>query len=1150
MPFDPVSIDFWERKYRFKTPDGPVDNSVEDTWSRIALSLASVENDPDAWAPKFYEALEGFKFIPAGRVVANAGTGRDTTMFNCFVMGTIDDSMAGIFECLKQSALTLRQGGGIGVDFSPIRPAGSLVRGIGARAMGPVAFMECWQSMARTMKDAGDRVAAMMGTMRCDHPDIEAFITAKRTPGRLSEFNLSVLVTDRFMEAIDGDLPWELTFGGEVYRTVRARDLWDLIMRSTYAYAEPGVIFIDRVNRDNNLWYCEDIQATNPCFSGATRILTTRGYRTARDLWEAGGRQEYDGTPSIDRHGELRIVNDRGEAAATNVYRTARKAPLYRVSFRDGRYLDVTATHGWYRPSGERVATADLRPGDEIPAWGGSGVFGTYHAPDYALLAGWVIGDGSLAAWPAYRGAVRAVARCWNDDIEAVMPHLREAMGRLYSGFAETPHATERSDEARETTPRGFEHREASIKSLVLGRMMAADGVVPGDKHRVPASIWGADEETAAAFLRALFSADGSVQVNKARSCISIRLAQNSDRLLRECQLLLSQFGICSSILLRRVASTQMMNDGRGGKKEYVRAPQYELIVSGRSNVETFSSRIEFIQDAKNDKARGWLVSHPGSNNSRSAVRTSARVVNIEYIGEDETFCLTEPQSSRVLAEGITTSNCGEVPLPPYAACLLGSVCLPSFVRRAFTSAARLDLRELRRIVRLAVRMLDNVNDVSNFPLRQQREQALTKRRLGLGVTGLADALAMCGLRYGSPEAVLAAEKWASAIEEEAYLASADLAAEKGCFPAYDAARFSAGDRYKTLPGRVRRAVQKHGLRNSHLTAVAPTGTISLLAGNVSGGIEPIFRVTYGKRVRQPDGSYVEERMDDYAYREWERLGCPGSPHWVTSGDLTWEEHLETMAAWQRHTDQSISKTINLRRDISFDEFQGVYRRAYALGCKSCTTYRPNDVVGSVLVADDDRATPVATEIRPMESLDDDGNLSGFRTRPLELSGTTYKLRWGGDSMYLVMNDEVKPDGRRVPMEMLLVSQNVDSQPWISALTRMITAVMRRDANFSFIPAELMRVYSARGGEFQGGRYIPSELALIGRQIREHFIRVGYMEVPDAPSETAAQAASPVGSVGYGQIGSICPSPDCGQPSVIRIEGCDKCQSCGWSSCG
>ena len=271
-----ISEQIWNMKYRFRDPDtadkdgnvipGAIhDLSVEDTWRRIAKDLAKVEKDPEIWEEEFYKALEDFKYLPAGRITAGAGTARSVTLFNCFVMGTVPDSMGGIFDMLKEAALTMQQGGGIGYDFSTIRPKGAPVIGVGSDASGPLSFMDVWDAMCRTIMSAGSRRGAMMATMRCDHPDVEDFITAKQDAGRLRMFNLSVLISDPFMAAVKENADWDLVWNGEVIKTVKAAELWDKIMSATFGYAEPGVIFVDRINQRNPLRYLETICATNPC---------------------------------------------------------------------------------------------------------------------------------------------------------------------------------------------------------------------------------------------------------------------------------------------------------------------------------------------------------------------------------------------------------------------------------------------------------------------------------------------------------------------------------------------------------------------------------------------------------------------------------------------------------------------------------------------------------------------------------------------------------------------------------------------------------------------------------------------------------------------------------------------------------------------
>ncbi len=790
-----ISQQIWDMKYRLKAPPQgdmpgePLDKTIEDTWRRVANALAAPERDPAVWAGRFYDAMADFKFLPAGRVIAGAGSSRSVTLFNCFVMGAIPDDMGGIFAHLREAALTMQQGGGIGYDFSTLRPRGAPVKGVGADASGPLSFMDVWDAMCRTIMSAGYRRGAMMATLSCDHPDIEAFVEAKREPGRLRMFNLSVLVSDAFMQAVEENAPWQLAFAGAVAKVLPARELWDKIMRATYAYAEPGVIFIDRINRRNNLWYCETINSSNPC---------------------------------------------------------------------------------------------------------------------------------------------------------------------------------------------------------------------------------------------------------------------------------------------------------------------------------------------------------------------------------------------------------GEQPLPPYGACLLGSINLARLVERPFTppdganGGARLDLGRLRALVPDCVRMMDNVVDISQFPLPQQKDEAGQKRRIGLGVTGLADALILCGLRYGSAAAVAAAEEWLGLIEREAYLASAALAAEKGAFPLYDRERYLAGETISGLGPEVRDAIARNGVRNALLTSVAPTGTISLFADNVSSGIEPVFSFRHTRHVLAPDGTRREAEVSDYAYRLYRRLKGEAAPlpdYFVDAQVLTPEDHVVMQAAVQKHIDSSISKTINVPAEIPFDRFKDVYLQAYALGCKGCTTYRPNEVTGAVLAARPERATradasrepelplpaPVpAASPKPADIFEAGGVV--YMTQPLSrpeaLPGQTYKLRWPDSehALYITLNDIVQ-DGRRRPFEVFINSKNMEHYAWTVALTRMISAVFRRGGDVSFVVEEMKAVFDPRGGAWMDGRYVPSLLAAIGDVIERHMIAIGFLPPPARdrrPALVEQQAAGGGAALPDPRVSTprLAQCPKCGEAALIRIEGCDQCTSCDYSKCG
>ncbi|HHL20579.1 MAG TPA: adenosylcobalamin-dependent ribonucleoside-diphosphate reductase, partial [Aliiroseovarius sp.] len=490
------------------------------------------------------------------------------------------------------------------------------------------------------------------------------------------------------------------------------------------------------------------------------------------------------------------------------------------------------------------------------------------------------------------------------------------------------------------------------------------------------------------------------------------------------------------------------------------------------------------------------------------------------------------------------TNPCGEQPLPPYGACLLGSVNLARLVEAPFEEGAQLDSGALKDLVTTAVRMMDRVVDVSRFPLEAQRQEAQAKRRIGLGVTGLADALLMLGLRYGSDEAVAQTESWMREIAHAAYWASVELAKEKGAFPLFDADAYLASPTLMAMDEDLRAAIREHGIRNALLTSIAPTGTISLYAGNVSSGIEPVFAYAYTRKVLQNDGTSREEEVVDYAVQMWrDRFGDRELPdYFVNAQTLSPMDHVRMQAAAQKWVDSSISKTINVPEDISFDDFKDVYLAAWEQGCKGCTTYRPNAVTGSVLtVSEGADATPEADRgadvIYMSEPLD----------RPRALEGQTYKLKWPGSehAIYITVNDLVV-NGHRRPFEVFINSKNMEHFAWTVALTRMISAVFRRGGDVSFVVEELKAVFDPRGGAWMEGKYVPSILAAIGGVLEQHMVATGFMAGVGLGLKSDPKAD--VVALGDGPRGPACPA--CGQYEMRMVEGCMTCGACGHSKCG
>ena len=1157
----PISREIWDLKYRLKGADGTaIDSSLDDTFWRVARAAAAPEKGGkrarERWAARFYDAIADFGFLPAGRILAGAGTGRTVTLFNCFVLGKIEDDLGAIFDGVKDAALTMQQGGGIGHDFSTLRPRGARVASIGADASGPVSFMDVWDAMCRTIMSAGSRRGAMMATLRCDHPDIETFVAAKADPGRLRNFNLSVLVTDDFLAAVRENREWQLKFSGTVYRTLPARALWERIMRATYDYAEPGVVFIDRVNARNNLNYCEEIHATNPCVTGDTWVHTAAGPRQVGDLVGTSFSARVDGCDHL--------------SGAAGFFRTGHKAIL-RLLTREGYGLRLTHDHlvrrvsrfTRYAVESEWCRAGDLEPGERIvlndqrtnAEWAGPFTYGE------GYLLGLLIGDGTLKHDKAVLSVWQPAAVANGEAITGPRVGCQAVMDEALSAARVLPH---RNDFAgwHGVTGRG----EWRLSSTPLKALAECVGTRPGDKAITPAVERGSSEFYRG-FLRGFFDTDGSVQGDQ-RKGVSVRLAQSSLPRLQAVQRMLLRLGIVSTLYRdRRPPHATLLPDGRGGHRAYEVKAQHELVVSG-ANLLRYRDLIGFADTDKATRLSTLLARYQRDLNRE---RFTAVIERIEEAGSEDVFDVQIPGLNAFDANGLYVHNCGEQPLPPFGACLLGSINLARLIDKPFTSGARIDADKLAERVEVAVRFLDNVIDISNYPLPAQRKEALSKRRIGLGITGLADALIFAGVRYGTPEAARLAGSWMSAIQNAAYLASAELAGEKGAFPLFDAERFLSSPNVANLEGDVQVAIRRHGIRNGCLTSIAPTGTISLLAGNVSSGVEPVFDYRYSRRLLARDGTSHEETVEDYAHALFRRMFGPQEPlpeTFVRTADLTPAQHLAMQAALQPHVDSAISKTINCPESISFEDFEDVYLEAHALGLKGCTTYRPNPVTGAVLrpvTAPPAPSTgkpalaPGAAEAPVPAGIPAERAGIVYMAPPLEregaLAGFTYKLKWPGSdhAIYVTIND-IEQGGRRRPFEIFINTRNLEHYAWTVALTRMISAVFRRGGDVTFVADELKAVFDPQGGHWVAGRYVPSLLAAIGEVIETHMRRTGFLQTDEAElalghAQRQDDAAVQSGA-GEKHAARLKLCPRCSSARYVRREGCWECDACGFSRCG
>ncbi len=1028
VPFQDASLDIWDKKYRLTAKDGtPIDKSMDDTYKRVARALADVEREElrDHWYERFLWALRRGA-IPAGRVTSNAGALEHkpaTSTINCTVSGTIRDSMDDILKKVHEAGLTLKAGCGIGYEFSTLRPRGAYVSGAGAYTSGPLSFMDIYDKMCFTVSSAGGRRGAQMGTFDVGHPDAMEFIRSKRENGRLRQFNLSLLITDEFMQAVREDREWKLAFplskaefesdapdvedatkyvwrewpvhenyvvneeglvACKIYKTLPARRMWDVIMTSTYDFAEPGFILIDRVNEMNNNWWCENIRATNPCVTADTRLATQFGMVRIGDLYDA----QVDIQATVDQRALGETEHGVTVRPAVPAFMTAPSADVYRVVTQDGYEIKATEWHDFYTTRG-KIKLKDLRAGDELLIQSGKGQFGLKGSAGLGTLLGLLTGDGHFTN--RGKGEQAAVVNLWGADRDFA-PELVGMINEMIAGLSLS------ARDYRVSAVAVPERNMVMIRSVILARVLEQYGFTAKTKTQVPEVVWLGSEECVKGYLSGLFQSDGTVNVSGSDSTTcSVRLASSRPSLLKDVQMLLANFGIFARVLKRREAGDRVLPDGKGGTKQYACEADYELIIDGESR-ERFMSEIGFVTDAKNAKYNSWLQGKA----LKKSQRFTSRISEISYVGKESVFDTTQEDHNSVIFNGIVTGQCGEQPLPPYGSCLLGSVNLTRFVKHPFGEFAEFDWAEYREVVRIFTRMLDNVVEVNGLPLEGQRNEILRKRRHGMGFLGLGSTITCLGMKYGSKESVKFTEDVSREMAVAGWEAGLELAREKGPAPimneeftvtkemlrkrpemARDGWKPGAKIAGRLLHAKYSRYMQRvaqvapqlihdlaeSGARFTHHSSIAPTGTISLsLANNASNGIEPSFAHHYFRNVIVP-GRKTKEKVDVFsfellAYREFvNNKAFPGAtapaeklPDYFTVADeVTPEQHVDIQAAAQKWVDSSISKTANVPTDYKYEKFKDIYLYAHEQGLKGCTTFRFNpEAFQGVLVKEAD----------------------------------------------------------------------------------------------------------------------------------------------------------------------------------------------------
>ena len=977
----------------------------------------------DRWRARFPQLGEAIDFCRTLRPVESVrGDLELPTEFFDFTVEGNNNYLAGI------DGLVVTHNCGIGYDFSTLRPRGAYVSGAGAYTSGPLSFMDIFDKMCFTVSSAGGRRGAQMGTFDVRHPDVLEYIKAKREDGRLRQFNLSLLITEDFVQAVKADEQWQLAFpvrereleedsislddpdqivwcdwpshenvvtndGGlvacRIYRTLPARRLWDLIMASTYDFAEPGFILIDKVNEQNNNWFDETIRATNPCVTADTRLATQHGMVPIGELYASG--------EAIQATVDTRTLSKRGDKNVTTrpakpAFMTSESAPVYRVTTAAGYEIKATEWHELYTDRG-KIEVRNLKVGDKLLVQPAKGQFGTQGSEDLGLLLGLITGDGHFTEARGSGGSPQesAVISLWGED---------RGLADRVAAYVNTLIAGASLHEYREYTvaPVAVPKRNmVLIQSVILARALEHYGFTRKTKLQVPEVVWRGSEACVRGYLRALFQTDGTVNVSSYRKSCSVRLASSEPALLKDVQMLLANFGIFSTVMKRRESGVRRMPDGNGGLKGYPCKANYELIVNGESR-ERFMREIGFLREAKNDKYAEWAE-------DKALIKTQpfqSKISAIEFVGEEPVFDTTQPDCNSVIFNGITSGQCGEQPLPPYGACLLGSVNLTRFVLDPFTGSARFDWDRFRDTVAIFTRMLDNVVEINGLPLKQQQREIRRKRRHGMGYLGLGSTLTLMGMKYGDAASLEFTDEVTRELAVTGWRTGLELAKEKSPAPIMDETFTVTGsmlrlrpemkaDGYKVgdkVPGRVLHAkysrymqkvaevapelvaeLAEHGCRFTHHSSIAPTGTIALsLGNNASNGIEPSFAHHYARNVIR-EGKKSKEKVDVFSFEllAYQSLVNPKAmpysddpdarlpDYFIAADDISPADHVSVQAAAQTWIDSSISKTANVPTDYPFDDFKDIYLLAHEKGLKGCTTFRFNpEAFQGVLVKESD----------------------------------------------------------------------------------------------------------------------------------------------------------------------------------------------------
>ncbi len=1077
------------------------------------------------------EVEEDHSFISAGIVVSN-----------CFVIPSPEDSRHGILDNLKLMTEIMARGGGVGINLSSLRPRGSYIKTVNGTASGPCSWAQLYSvATGDVIQQGGSRRGALMIMLDDNHPDIEEFITVKRTAGKIEHANLSVCISDAFMQAAKDDADWNLTWQGEIKKTIPARKLWDLICTSAWESAEPGMVFIDRYNKESNTWYYENIRCVNPCVTGDTLVSTEHGYTPARDL-QVG----------------MKVRTPAGLKPIEKMYNNGLQR-IHRVEFSDGGYLEGTADHKLKVVRGKKyqwVPISELTASDKVLVTANES-FGPrqslptkameyiikhdlkvadFYDRNFGLIVGAVLGDGTLRELPngnshSYQCKVTFGVRenDWYDAFNNLMTDMNIHTHRMVS-----------EKEFAVAGGVAVKHASVRLECYKLASLLVRIGLTPnikGPQKTIPVAFMRMEKEFLAGILDGLFSTDGSVLMKQDNPLL--RFHTSSYELAQQVRLILLQFGIHGRIY-RATRDEDLMYDGRS---MYGTGEKYDVVIMNEG-IPRFYAEIGLSHPEKaarlKDIAENWHYI------GGTWTATVVSVQNTER--EEEVYDLYEPETLTWITNGYCSLDCGEQGLPPFGVCNLGAINLSAFVKNG-----KMNWERLAEVSKTAMRFLDNVVDANEYFIEENREAQLGTRRTGLGTMGLADALIKMQIAYGSEESLPTIERIYATIRDAAYDASADNAAEKGPFPRFERDKYMQGKFIKRLPKQVQEKIKKQGIRNAVLLTQAPTGTTSLLAG-VSSGIEPVYDFAMIRRDRTGEHILYHPLLE-----EW-RAKHPNEPtpgYFVASKDLTPEEHVRVQAMVQSYTDSSISKTVNAPNDHTVEQVQKLYRLAYETGCKGITYYRDGSRDAVLTRVEDEKKAAAAAQaptVEPITSIH-----QGLKARPAVVHGYTRNVKAPEGTINITVNSD-----EHGPLEVFVNvgKAGSDIAALAEALGRLISFNLRILSPLSQmdraqeIAEQLRGIGGSRSVGF-GPQQVRSLPDAVARALELHM-----ESIQPAIEEEAQQSEngnnrngheepnSANSSLQLGQLnvtGNLC--PECGCNTLVFEEGCRKCYNCGHSEC-